>query len=278
MMILDKLKDALHYVNFLFRRVIFGSEIDTHIVICGYPRSGTSLLYNMIGSSLDGYKCEPFEVRFVNRLHKIGNYITKRPMDIFDIADIEKYNKFGKRFKVVICIRDIRDILTSKHPSIPDEYFIGFENSWWPQNKEFSQWVYNAPGIRDIFHEIEKYKKNNIDFILVKYEDLILDLSKVQNDLETYLDVRFQADFSDFHKNKEKHPYNYEGKVQAKDMGMVRENAAVDTSRLNKWKQDVFRERINQQFESYPELFNYLTIYGYEKDNHWYDDFLEEKK
>jgi len=268
---LENIKLYIRKLLFFCRKKIFLNNDEMHIILCGYPRSGTSLLYNMICSSLTGFKCEPFEKRFINRLHRAGNYITKSPMDIFDIKNIDRYNVFDKNVKVIICIRDIRDVLTSRHPNIPDQYFISFENSWWPQDKNFNDWKNNAPGIKDIFNEIVDLTNNDTDFLLVKYEDIILDIEGVQKSISNFLNVDFQNKFSDFYKHKDKHPYKYEGRQKAKDQTLVRENKAIDPSRLNKWKNIDYKNRIIQQFEAHPELFDYLVSYGYEEDMTWYD-------
>ncbi|MCG8324430.1 MAG: sulfotransferase, partial [Thiotrichales bacterium] len=102
-----------------------------HIIVAGYPRSGTTLFYNMLRTSIEGYE---FMDRECPASRTIGidnkNRITKRPKDIFSIGDAVNNNNHDKYISLIILIRDIRAILTSKHKSVPDDYFIGFDHSY----------------------------------------------------------------------------------------------------------------------------------------------------
>ncbi|MEO1959767.1 MAG: hypothetical protein ABGW82_02115, partial [Paracoccus sp. (in: a-proteobacteria)] len=61
--------------------------MDRHIVIAGYPRSGTTMFYNMMRHSLPGFKYPPREVPAAGYVSVPGNYVTKRPLDIFDVPN-----------------------------------------------------------------------------------------------------------------------------------------------------------------------------------------------
>lgn len=265
-----KLKNAI--------KAIFGYK-DRQIVICGYPRSGTSLLYNMISANIDNFICEEFEIQASRRLHRSGNYVTKYPLDVLDLDEIYEKNILNKDIFVIIVTRDIRDVITSRHPNLPDQYFIGFKHSWWPQNKEFTEWKYDAPGIEAIYQAIKKSRAmQDGNVIEVRYEDIVSDPDNVQSMLEKFLHVKFAGKFSEFHKMRKRHAYNYAGRYQAKDETLVRENKEVDLSRLAKWRRAEYRDILVDQFTKYPKLLEILIDEGYETDKSWFNRFLNQEK
>lgn len=256
-----KLHRVLHKENLL------------HIVICGYPRSGTSLLQNMLSATTNGFSYDSFETRAAQRIHRPGNYITKMPMDIFSIEEVISNNVHRKDILVIVVIRDIRDVLTSKHPLLPDRYFIDYENSWWPQDAAFTTWRKDAPGIKDIHGKIVdvmRLRDEYLNTMIVKYEELVNDPDKLQMELAQRYPINCTTAFSEFHRNKKRLAYRYEGRHQAKDSNLVFENRSVQTSRIAKWKNVENLEALKQEFERHPELFDILIDYGYEEDRGWF--------
>ena len=248
------------------------------IVICGYPRSGTSLLYNMMASSISGFKFENFEVSALRRIHRYGDYLTKSPTDIMLVSELPELNVHNKQIYVVALLRDIRDIITSVHPNIPDRYFISYESSLWPQIGNINEWTYNAPGVGAIYEKLQSAENiSEIKLIKVYYEDLVAKPDTVQDYLKKELGVTFHKPFSEFYKEKDKLPYRYEGTSKSKslDPSLVREDKPVDPSRAGKWRNPKHKDRIKMQFNEYPQLFEILTVNGYEKDDSWYSEYKE---
>lgn len=240
------------------------------IVVCGFPRSGTSLLYNMLSVSFSGFKFMNFEKYFIFNIHKLGNIASKAPFDIFHIKDIDRLNINNKKLIILVVVRDIRDIVTSRHPMCPDRYFIGYDHSWWPQDKSFSKWSYNAPGILRI-HQSVKDAVQRHDVMLVKYEDLVADPDKIQKDISQKYELTFDSPFSEFHKNPAKHAYQYKGRFSPVAQELVQENQGSTLARVKRWKtsQDSL-ERVKQQFSECPDLFSVLKDYGYETSRDWF--------
>ena len=79
-----------------------GLEPWTHLVVCGFPRSGTSLLYNMLSATLEDFECQDFEVPARTRLTWAGHQASKNPLDIIDLVDLPSKNVLGKRLVVII--------------------------------------------------------------------------------------------------------------------------------------------------------------------------------
>ena len=255
------------------RRKVTGERY-VQLVVCGYPRSGTSLLYNMLSTSLIGFRFEPFELSAIYRMHRLGSIASKFPLDVFNVPRLPEMNPHDKRLCVVGVVRDPRDLITSRHPMLPDRYFIGYEHSWWPQDEAFERWKYDGPGIVDVFEALQALgKQTEIPFHEVRYEDLVTDPNAVQDQLANRFSFDFSSRFSDFHLWQGKLAYRYSGRTRAKDESLVREDRPADVSRAGKWMQPEHRDRLREQFESCPKLFEILRTYGYEPDDDWFDAY-----
>jgi hypothetical protein len=244
------------------------------LVVCGYPRSGTSLIYNMLSASLGThFKFLPFENYFIYSIHRIGSIATKAPMDLFHLKELSSLNVNNKDIIVIIMVRDIREILTSKHPIYPDEYFIGYDSSFWPQTKEFTEWAYNAPGIINIYEEICRVKDLK-GVKLIKYESLVLCPDSVQDKINDRFDLHFVGEFSNYHLDSKELPYKYEGKYKANNESLVLEGKQV-VNKEARWRKEEYKDRIVSQFKACPQLFDILIDYGYEKDRSWFDLYID---
>jgi len=239
------------------------------LVVCGYPRSGTSLLYNMLASTLRGrFTFTEFENYFIHHIHKLGSIATKSPLDILHIKFIDDLNIHDKKLIILVMIRDIREVITSRHPIFPDNYFIGHDFSYWPQDSKFDKWKYDAPGVMQISNEIRDASKRD-DVLLIKYEDLTSAPDMIQNTIEQRYGLKFSGVFSKYDKKSKSLPYRYSGKYEARDPSLVLEGGGV-IKREKRWMNPEHRARIVDQFEKCPELFDLLVEYGYENDSSWY--------
>jgi len=244
----------------------------SHLIVCGFPRSGTSLLYNMISASLPGYRFEQFEGYFIFRLHRLGNLATKAPLDVVHLDSIDTLNINKKKLIILIMVRDIRDVITSRHPIHPDEYFIGHDYSWWPQDQKFTEWHYDAPGVIAIHKAIQAALRRP-DVMLIRYESLVSNPDIVQQEITNKFNLVFQAKFSEYHNSPKKHAYLYEGKYAAKASSLVMEGQKSSQERVARWKRTQEQiERVWKQFSECNELFNVLESYGYETSRDWYRD------
>lgn len=244
------------------------------VVVCGFPRSGTSLLYNMLSSSLPDFRFEPFEQYFIYRIHRLGNYATKAPMDVFHVPWIDELNINKKKLTVLIVIRDLRDVVTSKHPILPGHYFIGYDHSWWPQDHEFKAWDYDAPGLMEIYGAINAIISRP-DTTVVRYEDLVSNPDEVQQKIASTHGLEFQGQFNDYHRRPEKHAYKYEGRYAPADTGLVLEGRKSTSSRVERWRtRPEDTQRVIDQFRACDRLFDILEELGYEKNRSWFDRLL----
>ncbi len=246
-----------------------------HLMVCGYPRSGTSLLYNMLAAGLKTeFKFTKFEKYYMHYIHKLGNIATKAPMDILYLQHLRSLNIHRKQMIVLVLIRDIREIVTSKHPMLPDEYFIGYDNSYWPKDESFDAWDYSAPGVLEISKEIRSIQCME-GVTLIKYEELTSKPDEIQERISDIYGMHFGCKFSEYFKEKDNLPYSYTGYYAPKDESLVLEASAVQ-HRESRWSRPEHRQRILQQFKSCPDLFDLLVEYGYESDRSWFDKFSKE--
>jgi len=270
-------KTRILFTYFLYKGLAKLNFLSTkYIIICGYPRSGTSLLYNMLSSSVKGFRCLPFEVSCLDAIKKYGNIISKRPLDIFNIDQLADLNLFKKKIIVLVVIRDIRDVVTSIHPNVPNDYFIGYQASYRVGNEYPYKPCLKNPGILAYSEAIKSILASpNVHSIIIKYEDLVKKPDKVKEVIKSKVNLRFKNNFSDFHKRTQKHAYQYKGKVKPVDSTLVRESKEVDKTRRGKWSKLEHKNRIIKQFAN-PSMRKLLVTYGYETDDKWYEETLNQ--
>ena len=254
-----------------------GAPRPKQIVVCGYPRSGTSLLYNMLSASLEGYLFGHFEVPCLQYVRDRGPFVSKRPLDVFALEKLVAHNVFDKRLYAVVVIRDLRGVLTSIHPRVPQDYFIGYDASYevGPDYPHGSKRLH--PGIAAYYEQIERLSAlEGLTRVVVRYEDLVADPDAIQNRLAEALGVHFTRRFSTFHERPELHAYRYAGAERPVDASRVRENDAIDASRRDRWRSPEHRSHIAAEFGAHPQLFEMLRAYGYEPHDRWFEAFTGE--
>lgn len=240
-------------------------DMERHIITAGYGRAGTTLFYNMLRHTLKGdFNLPEKEVPAAQWIRKPGNYATKRPLDIFDIPKILKINAGRKKVDLIISLRDPRDILTSFHKSVPDDYFVSADFCYFaPEGRVPTK---TAPGILQTQHAIATIAMSGLfpqGVFLLKYEDLIDNPELVKNKLAEGLNLRFEGKFSDFH--KQAIPQDLQRALNG-----VR---PVERTAAPKWQKPEHRERIIDQFTRFPELHDVLIALGYEEDASWFEEF-----
>jgi hypothetical protein len=177
-MSLNKFKRMVNpVINYLGQKKIDRKFSKEPILIGGCGRSGTTLLLSIIGAHphvyaipketkvfLDWKQKEegvcPVRTDRIYR-HMLAHWISskadrwceKTPRNVRYFDEILSY--FDQEVKLIHIIRDGRDVMLSKHPLAPDEYWISPE-----------RWV------RDV--KVGLKFKNHPQVLTIKYEDLIL--------------------------------------------------------------------------------------------------------
>ncbi|MFD1342025.1 hypothetical protein [Litorisediminicola beolgyonensis] len=238
--------------------------MERHIVIAGQCRAGTTLFYNMMRHTLQNFTQPAREVPALSCLGLPGNYLTKRPLDIFEIPRILETNPMGKRIDLIVSLRDPRDVLTSRHKSVPDDYFCHADRHWFVA--EGQPRSLTNPGFLPTHEAIARIATSGIfkqGVFLLRYEDLIADPERMQARLASDLDLEFEGRFSDFHQAAIPD-------ALSRALNGVR---PVEHRARPKWMEPEHHERIRDQFTRYPELFDILIALGYEDDHSWFDAF-----
>ena len=239
--------------------------VGRHVFICGYSRSGSTMFYNMLRTTVTN-------LRFMERERParlvIGasteNFVTKRPLDIFDIDHIVAANVFRKQIHCLILIRDIRAIVTSRHKSVPDDYFIGFDRQYFIQGGAAT---YTNPGILQTHAAIERaQRRRDMRIAVVRYEDILRHPDAMQSRLGRDIGFAYRGSFRDFHK--------YEVPIGLEVQ--LNERRPLDLASIDAWRALQHRARIKDQFRRCPQLFELLKLYGYETDDRWFDAYREE--
>jgi len=181
------------------------------IVIGGCGRSGTTLLLSILSSHP---RIEIFEETFSfyprpMRLHKLCNQIEKTqgvwcektPKNIHEFKAIKKL--FKNKVKLVHVVRDGRDVVTSRHPSNPNSYWVPIE-----------RWV----------DDVSKGLKVK-DAYIIKYEDITKDTQNALRKLFTFLDIPFD--------DKILNPEFYG--LNSSDAWFGK-GKSINTQRIDKWK------------------------------------------
>jgi len=238
--------------------------MDRHLLIAGQGRSGSTMFYSMLQYALDGFSMPDQEMTATRVLPYAGNTCSKRPFDIFEIDKIVEAAKGRKKLDLIVMMRDPRDILTSVHSKVPDDYFCSADHCYFIGGPNGP--TKTAPGFLMMhFATIEVLKSGAFPqgVFLLKYDHLIDDPARIQAMLGDALNLPFKADFVDFHKGKI-------GDAHQSAMNGVR---PVSADRVQKWRAPQHRERIIDQFTRFPILHDILIDLGYEESTDWFDEF-----
>ena len=177
------------------------------IVICGFPRSGTSLLYNMLAVALPGLRARRFEASALGSIWRFEDRLSKLPLDVFRLAELAASTTCThKQLHVLVPLRDPRDLVTSVHPNVPDDYFIGWEASYRVGLGEAGGPSLAMPGIRADPGRSRSRAGPGFDLIRVRYEDLVQDPDCVEERLASRRGVGFARALADFHLARERCP------------------------------------------------------------------------
>ncbi len=205
----------------------------------------------MLNTSVSNFTVREFEGSY-KRVPE-DNVITKRPNDIEFLP--EMLNDLN--VQPIVIVRDPRSILTSFHKSVPHDYFCSYDKIYFVPpdgSPPFERFEYSLFYVYNIMHRYKDHKR----LILIRYEDLIKNPSKVQEFLGDRLGLEYKDKFTNFHKYKLKN---------TKALNGVR---AIDPSNKDKWRHSDHQQRITGQFAEFPHLFDILIELGYEKDKQWF--------
>lgn len=220
-----------------------------HVVVCGFPRSGTTLFQLMIESCVAGIKTFGRERRalefakYGRRTHAC--VMTKRPKDIFLIQELRDfYASHPAEVQFIVMHRDPRAVLTSVHFSRPGEYFV--TTNQWQHIYRHWKWAFKAD-----------------DVLSIRYEDVVRGTDVVESRFVKQTGWSVSRPFRDFHSNV---PIGFDGRA----LNGLRE---LDESNVLRWRDSRHRDRMRALLQELPELPDVLIEMGYETDDSWTHEY-----
>ena len=208
-----------------------------HVHICGAPRSGTTLLVELMRTCYEWDWAPEIETSLLESVkHRTGRRLTKTPGRGNHVRTILR----DPRVWLVYCQRDPRDIVCSRHGLAPDLYWANLR-----------QW-------RNMRNKIVKLS-NHPRLIVVRYEDLVRNPDEIQRTLGEQIPWLGQtARFSDCHTVAAPSLQSLEA------MGGLR---PVDTAGIGRWRRRL--PRVAGQVLQHGSIARELIEDGYEKDEAW---------
>jgi hypothetical protein len=225
------------------------NPLKTHVVICGFPRSGSTLLLLMAETAVPAAKVFHEEKTGLKAAHQFWPgrqplMITKRPNDVFFADEIRDfYRGRGTQVRFVLCARDPRAVLTSVHERQPGYYV---SPARW--RAIYAHFVYVRPAT---------------DVLTVEFNDLVRTPQVVQERLAAFIGWRAACRFEEF---ADAVPTSFDTRA----LNGVR---PLDPSAIDRWKAPEHQERIRAMLQELPELPSVLIELGYESDTSWTDPY-----
>lgn len=163
--------------------------------------------------------------------------VSKRPNELVHAA---RLSGLTGNIKIIFMIRDIRDIVCSRHGRNEELFYVDASVS-----------------VRNM-KRFDKYN-NNKNIILIKYEDLVSDPESVQCRIEKFLgQPDRRANFTDF------------GQIATvsrraeRAMGGVRQ---LSSDSMSSWQRSL--PRVKEQIRKFPKIQAFLEYFDYERDDRW---------
>lgn len=208
-----------------------------HIVGCS-PRSGTTLLYEMMSACFEFDRCYGHETRFNRTTALRGEtLLTKRPKDTQFMPDVLAHIE---DFWVIYCLRDPRDVIVSKHRIAGDRYYSNLR--LWREQHQHAQKMMSHPRC-----------------ITVRYEDLVTQPDAVQRQLEQAIPwLREVHPFSHYHEHV---------KLSAQSERAMHGLRSINTDSIGRWRENL--PRVAGQIARHGDISDLLIDCGYETNTEW---------
>lgn len=231
-----------------------------HIVICGFQRSGSTLLLLQTETCVSDARTFGFEVRALGAaqyaLRNHSYMITKFPSDVFFLDEIRAY--YAKRradVRFVLTVRDPRGVLTSIYQGVDRRQEGGY-------SEDPARW--------QAYYDHVQYARQFDDVIPVEYQDLVSRSTDVQRALTEFIGWHVDLPFDQFHTAASP---DFRGGCHG-DPSPLNGLRPLDSSRLHAWRQPKHRDRIRRILREIPDLPDCLIEMGYESDSSWVREYL----
>ncbi len=244
---------------------LFGlTPLQSHVLICGFPAAGTTLLQLMLENGLPQARRFGKEVggwraaTYAWRNHPV--VISKVPHDVFRLPALRAFYATRRaRLRVLLMLRDPRDLLTARRPK------TGIGAGGCGRHA-------NEAGVEDYCLSPEQWRKYWVAFChnrrhpdaqVVKYEDLVADVGSEQRRIEGFVGHPMAVPFADC-MTVERPDF---------DSTTLRGRRPVETSRVARWRNPDHAARLADVLHHLPELPTAVAELGYEPDARWAEPF-----
>jgi len=195
------------------------------IIICGHSRAGTTLLHEMMRQKMPDWTFYDSERPFDAAEH--DRVVTKRPLDVFRLEELRAYSR-RHHVEVILCIRDVRSLLTSRHPSVPGDYFYHADAQYLVHGNGSA--TLSNPGLLATHYAIKAMHDSDLRTMVVRYEETL--------------------------------QRAYEPGGAPPDLAVaLNGDREIDRSRIDGWRDHV--PRLRDQFGRFPALYDVQRHYGY---------------
>lgn len=208
-----------------------------HIVSCA-PRSGTTLLHEVMATCLKVDKHYDHEIRFHKAWAASGQVLlTKRPKDTLYVPELLATDP---EFYVVYLLRDPRDVIVSRHAKDDSRYYVNIRV--WRE-------------LDAIARRVDSHER----FLTLKYEDFVSEPDRVQDAIcQRFSWLESRHDFSQYHRH---------AVVSAKSERAMHGVRPIAPTSVGRWRQNL--PRIKGQHEIHGSLTPDLVTRGYESSGDW---------
>lgn len=227
------------------------TSLKQHILICGFPAAGTTLMQLMVenglpharrfGKERSGWKAATYSLRN----HAI--LISKQPHDLFRLDPLRRFYETRQAdLRIILMLRDPRDLLTSQRPAGQSLQYVGSCDDW-----------------RMYYHSFIR-QCDRADTLVVRYEDLIGNPAVEQQRVEAFTENKMAVPFESF-LSVDRNDF---------DTTTLCGLRPLDPARISRWREPIHRPRVQQILKQLPELPAALEELGYENDSDWIQRYV----
>ena len=227
-----------------------------HVVVCGFPRTGSTLLQLMIACCVPGVRTFDGEVEALgvrDAVAPTGRLLSKCPNDVFAIERIAAHYAAAVDgvASFVLTVRDPRDIMTSRHAAYTRDrgYYVT------PERFAAVWKALRAARARD-------------DAVVLRYEDLVRAPDSVERLFAARFGWRAEMPFARFHERAVAR-----GRDSMTD-GALGGLRPLDATRVERWRDAEHRRRLAELVATTPALAEACIELGYETDDAWAHELL----
>ena len=189
----------------MFTRNVYRKKMSKkHIVICGMPRSGTTLLWSLLPFAypMENWQTQSRETSARSVMNPNQNTLSKRPKDALKLSKIHWLAKLkGVDLKILFCIRDPRSVVTSRHPGVHDDYFIGWRNSYFIPDDDGSRPTLTDPGLYRFVRSWIRFA-SKVNLMTIRYESLVSSPQQTQERISKLIGLSPKKKFGDWNERQ----------------------------------------------------------------------------